>query len=302
MRYFLLILIILFFKNTLLLKAQVPDTDIFLIPIQTESNGKWTFGTPKNTTKRAGYDNQPSFTPDSKTILYTSIQADGQADIYQYDIATAQHKRITATSLTNEYSPTLLPDGKHISVVQVEKDKHTQRLWKFALKGGKPTLIQEKVKKVGYYCWTDAQNLAMFIVGDDKVPHSLHLAGVKDTASYWVAGHIGRTVRKIPHENAVSFIQKLPSGKWAIKKLDLDNLDTQTIIATLPESEDYAWSADGALLMGKAGKLYHFYPNKDKEWQLIADFSLSEIKDFYRLDISPDGKWLAVVAYRGEKP
>ena len=281
--------------------GQVPDTEIYLIPFWKEGEIKSDV-VPKNVTNRPGYDNQPWFMPDGKSILYTSIRADNQADIYQYVLATGEHRKLTHNPLTSEYSPVLMPDGKAISVVQVEKDGVTQRIWHFPLDGGVATPVQVYIKKVGYYTWISEDQLAMFIVGDNKTPHALHIAGVKDTASYTVAAHIGRAIHKVPDEKAVSFVHKLPDNKWLIKKLDLESWDIQTIIPALPESEDYCWSADGTLWMGSEGKLYKFKPGVDTEWELAVDLSYKEVKDFYRLAISPDGKWLAVVAYKGEKP
>ena len=41
---------------------------------------------PVNITNRSGYDNQPSFSKDEKSIYFTSIRNDKQADIYLYNI------------------------------------------------------------------------------------------------------------------------------------------------------------------------------------------------------------------------
>src|SRR5437016_2397880 len=62
------------------LSAQaVPAPDIYLAPLSMQ-NGKPVVGPPLNVTHRPGYDNQPSFTPDSKSILFTSTHDDGQSD------------------------------------------------------------------------------------------------------------------------------------------------------------------------------------------------------------------------------
>ena len=93
------------------------------------------FGQAVKITTFAGYNNQPSFLPDGRSIFYTSIR-DKQADIYRYDIRSGATSQITNTP-ESEYSPMLMPDGKNISVVRVEADG-TQRLWKFPLNGGQP--------------------------------------------------------------------------------------------------------------------------------------------------------------------
>src|SRR6266850_2408859 len=61
-----------------------PASDIFILDVG-RHNGQLMFGQPVKITSWVGYNNQPSFTADSQSILYTSIQ-DKQADIYRYDI------------------------------------------------------------------------------------------------------------------------------------------------------------------------------------------------------------------------
>src|SRR6266850_1590572 len=98
--------------------AGAQATDIFVIDLRTTPGGKLKLGRPVKITNWAGYNNQPSFLPDGKSILYTSIR-DKQADIYRYDLRAAATTQITNTA-ESEYSPTLMPDGKSISVVRVE--------------------------------------------------------------------------------------------------------------------------------------------------------------------------------------
>src|SRR5262245_12917448 len=93
-------------------QAQVPSTDLYLIKVSKEPD-KYTFGEPVNITHREGYDNQPYFMPDGRTLLYVSIRTDkkghSQADVYKYDIKKKKSKRVTKT-YEDEYSPTLMPD------------------------------------------------------------------------------------------------------------------------------------------------------------------------------------------------
>src|SRR5216110_2324765 len=79
----------------------LPDTEIFLAPLSTR-DGALIVWPPINITNSPGYDNQPSFTPDGRSILFTSIRgssADGpaQTDIYRYDVSTGTIARVTST-------------------------------------------------------------------------------------------------------------------------------------------------------------------------------------------------------------
>jgi hypothetical protein len=69
-----------------------------------------------------------------------------------------------------------------------------------------------------------------------------------------------------------------------------------TLVKTLPGSEDYAWTPQGILLMGKDAKLFQCDPKKNGAWQEIADFTSAGLKSITRLAVSPKGERLAVVA------
>ena len=58
-----------------------PGTDILLVAMH---DGQIVPETITNLTDRNGYDNQPFFTPDGQSLLYTSSR-DDQTDIYRID-------------------------------------------------------------------------------------------------------------------------------------------------------------------------------------------------------------------------
>src|SRR5262249_43107535 len=156
-----------------------------------------------------GYDNQPSFTPDGKSILFTSTHADGQSDIYRYDLATKRTSQVTHTA-ESEYSPTVMPDGKRFSVIRVERDS-AQRLWSFALDGSDPRVIVPSLKPVGYHAWLDDGTLAMFVLGSpNALVHGDPTTGRVDT----LARRIGRSLAAIPGAHAFSYSQTLDSATW----------------------------------------------------------------------------------------
>ncbi len=267
-----------------------PDADIFLVDL-TYKNQAIQVGKPINITQRKGYDNQPSFTPDGKSILYTSMRADGQTDIYRFDLLSAVTTPLTQTP-EGEYSPTVTPDTAFFSVIRVESDK-TQRLWKYPMSGvGAPALVLENVKPVGYHCWLTPDSLALFILG---TPNSLQLARIStgDTARMWE--RIGRSLHKIPGKKALSFVHKRTPADWAIKQLDLQTNRITVIAPTLPDSEDFVWTPNGLLLMAQGSGLYVFNPKTDLRWTQLADFRSAGIKQITRLAIDPAGRKLALV-------
>src|SRR5690348_971298 len=79
-----------------------PAADIFIVEVKNDRNGT-RFGQPAKITTFVGYNNQPSFLPGGKSILYTSIR-DKQADIYRYDLRSGATTQITNTP-ESEFSP-----------------------------------------------------------------------------------------------------------------------------------------------------------------------------------------------------
>lgn len=267
--------------------ATPPSSDIFVVDVASQ-NGKMKLGQPVKITNWVGYNNQPSFMPDGQSILYTSIR-DKQADIYRYDIRSGATTQVTSTP-ESEYSPTLMPDGKSISVVRVEADG-TQRLWRFPLAGGAPSLILEKIKPVGYHWWLDDHTLALFILGK---PNTLQLVDTRTEKAETIAENPGRILRRIPHQNKLSFVHKISDQEWIITAYDLDSRKTTELIKTFPGVEDYAWTPAGDLLMAKDAKLF-VRKKSDWAWQEIADFSSAALKNITRIAVSPKGDKIAFV-------
>jgi hypothetical protein len=271
-------------------QTALPATDIYLVDMKMK-NGLIELGAPFKVTEWTGYDNQPMFLPDGKILFYTSIRDDGQADIYQYNITEKSTNRMTQTS-ESEFSPTMIPDAKFFSTIRVEKDS-TQRLWKFPLVGGEPSLVLENVKPVGYHAWGDTNIVVMFVLGN---PNTLQIADTRTGKAEVVAQNIGRSLHKIPQRQAISFVHKVSENEWLIKQLDLKTRAITSLAKTLLGSEDYAWTPQGMLLMGKETKLYQNDLKTDAEWQEVADFSKAGLKTITRLTLSPTGERLAVVA------
>ena len=268
--------------------ATPPASDIFIINVVSR-NDKLKLSQPVKITNWVGYNNQPSFMPDGQSLLYTSIR-DRQADIYRYEIRGGTTTQITKTP-ESEYSPTLMPDGKSISVVRVEADG-TQRLWKFPLAGGTPSLILEKLKPVGYHLWIDDHTLALFILGK---PNTLQIVDTRTGKAETIAENPGRILRRIPHQNKFSFVHKISDREWSVAAFDLETWKITTLIKTFPGIEDYAWTPAGTLLMAKDAKMFKWRSAVDQDWLEIADFSEAGLNRITRITVSPKGDRIAIV-------
>lgn len=188
-----------------------------------------------------------------------------------------------------------MPDGKSISVVRVEADG-TQRLWKFPLSGGQPSLILQNIKPVGYHWWLDDHTLALFILGGSGKPSTLQIADTRTEKTEIISENPGRILRLVPHENRLSFVHKVSNQEWIVKAFDLKTRQTTTLIKTFAGVEDYAWTPAGVLLMARDAKLFKWDPKKDQDWVEFADLSPEGLRRINRMMVSPKGDRIAFVA------
>lgn len=270
-----------------------PSTDICLASVRVQ-RGKLTVGTPVNITTRPGYDNQPSFTPDSHALLYTSVREDHQADIYRYDLRTKGTTRLTSTA-ESEYSATAYGDGSRFSVIRVEADS-TQRLWSFRLDGSDPELVFAGIKPVGYHAWVDSTTLALFVLGR---PNALVLADLRTGRTDTVARDIGRSLVPLPRGSGFSFLQHGRDSSWILTAVDVRSSGSVPMpLVRMPPGADYiTWLEPAVAITGTGSKLLIWRgAARPAQWTELADLSRSGLTHISRLALSPDQRWLAIVA------
>jgi hypothetical protein len=262
-----------------------PDTDVWLARLGPDG----AITQPINITDRKGYDNQPSFTPDGKAILFTRRDGE-QTDIYTYDFTSRSSLPTPVTNTPeSEYSPTVTPDGAGISVIRVEADG-SQRLWRFTRDGQSPQLVLANVKPVGYHAWGPGGTLALFVLGN---PNTLQVADTRTGRATIVAQRIGRSLHRIPGRGTISVLHSEGDVRW-IKALDIGTRTLTPIVRAIESADgDYAWTPDGAILMSDGQRLMR--SSGDGQWQAAADLSALGLEGVSRLAVSPDGRWLAMV-------
>lgn len=299
--------------------ASPPDTEIYLASLLTK-DGTVVVGPPVNITRSPGYDNQPSFTPDGKQILFASVRgalrrardsakAPGAVspatDIYRYDIDNRHISRVTNTP-EGEFSPAVMPDGKHISVVRVEAGG-AQRLWQVgaSVDGAESSaVLVPEVNRVGYYAWIDAATVALFILGENGKPSTLQVADTRTGGVQSIAADIGRSIQRMP-SGAISFIQRSHESSAAspvtlhqVFRSEGATAFDDRLLVRLPQgvTDPYVvWMPDGVALVALNSTLYRWRPG-EPDWAPVADLAAFGLRDVTRLAVSPQGDRIAIVA------
>jgi hypothetical protein len=272
--YFLFIA--LFSLLTISVSAQ-PSTEVYLFDFEKTATG-YELINSLNVSNNVGYDNQPSFSKDGESLIFASTR-NGQTDILWYDIASGSKKWITNTP-GGEYSPVMMPDGKHISAVRLDPDG-LQRLYKYSIESGDSEILISELE-VGYYTWFFRTKIIAFVLGDPATIQEIDITNDKADLMYQ---YPGRSIHYIPGTKDYSFIDKSDSSSWKIMRAVPGNKEwTKEITITLAGSEDMVWLDMQTILMGMGNKLYYFDTRDDsKEWKLFADLSQYDLTGITRL-------------------
>jgi Tol biopolymer transport system component len=278
------------------LSAQAAS-DVYLLSLARDGS-TLRLGAPVNMSASAGYDNQPSFTPDAAAVLFTSVREGGQSDIYRYNIAAKNLARLTGAP-ESEYSALVTPDGAHFSTIRVEVDS-VQRLWKFPLAGGAPTVVLEQLRPVGYHTWVSDTLLALFVLGS---PNTLQIASTRTGASRVVANNIGRSLHTIPGTKLVSFVDK-SADPWQVSSMNPETGAKVPLVATQGRSEDLAWLDANTILCSNGTQLLisRRLGGAFQSWEVAAELAPLGLSGVSRLAVSGNGNWLALVAAEGRAP
>lgn len=264
-------------------------SEVYLFDLKTKK-GKITLSNPQNVTNHPGYDNQPSFHIDEPILYFTSFNEEGRADLKSYNYKNKLTKNITQTS-EREYSPTLTPDKKYLSCI-IQRDNGAQDLGKYPIAGGAPDVLIDNLT-VGYHVWADNSHVALFVLGKEGAPNTLHYLRLPTKEDTVLAENIGRSLHKVPNETAFSYIHKLGEGNWEIKKVNTSTLKSETIASTLGGREDITWTPSGIILSSDGTKLYQL---RDKVWEeVVLKENIPALKGITRLAVNTKGNKLAVV-------
>lgn len=260
-----------------------PATNVYLLEISGNE-----LSNPVNISDNEGYNNQPSFWEDSKSVLYART-VNGQTEIARYFIDKKETAVITSTPQGSEYSPTQIPETSDISSIRLDTNG-LQLLYSYDLDGRPFVLVNDL--KIGYHAWFSNTELACFVLGD---PATLQWIDFENSVTKIIAENIGRAIHKIPEQDAISYMDKSDEDSWEILSWNPDNGSTKKLLEIKNGVEDYCWSADGNIIHSDGSQIIKYAPNSSEK-SILADLSKLGIEGkVSRLAASPDGKHLAVV-------
>ena len=271
------------------LNAQLSPSNVYVFNWKLSSEGKFELSQPRYLTafNAKGYNNQPFFI--SSNELYMAVQpaGQGQPDLYAFTLDRRVKTRITRTD-EGEYSPRIMPDGRHFSAVRQEavgKDTFL-RLWQFPLDrltDGQP--VFKNLMGMGYYCWLDSRQVALFKLGS---PNELVIAQLGSEREQKIAENIGRCLQLMP-DGSLAFVQQELGGNVVMTYHPRQaGAMPKFLVECLEGSEDFAVLPDGSLLCGQGGKLFRFDPAVHTNWQEVADLRPYHIRNLSRLAVTAD--------------
>lgn len=282
--------ILSFILSINLIFGQIPKNDLILLDLK-KVNQEYIVNNPRllNKFNLENYNNQPSFF-NAHTIYFTAkTEGENQTDIYGIDLLRKKYWQVTNTP-DGEYSPTLMPTQRFFSTIVQEEITNTQRLWEFPIdqsNGGRD--LFPGITGVGYHCWLDKENVAMFIVGN---PNQLILANRTTQEAKNIIDNIGRGLKK-NKLGLLYFVHKSSDDNWIIKKYDPSNNSISSIVKTPGKTEDFELLSDETIIMAVGTDLFSFNPDYSTEWKKIASLAEYKIGDITRLAIF--GQKLVVV-------
>ncbi len=258
--------------------SQLPATDIFMFNfVEYDSELNLKQPTCLSGFNEGGYNNQPYFISPGELYISTNHEGNLQTDIVALDYDLGNYMFITKTDSISEFSPTLMPDRLHFSVIRQEGTD--QWLWQYPLdksNGGNPLL---NLNDVGYHCWLNQDEVALFRVTD---PITLSVANVKTGKITDKLNDIGRCFQLDDEDNLI-FVHKITSDFWYLKKLN--PITNKISIISEIDVEDFVLLPSGSFLKGKGSKLYKL-GIKDSNWTEVADLNEYGILNINRMAVS----------------
>jgi hypothetical protein len=279
-------------QDTVLIPAGPPKPEIYVADLSVFDGLHYLGPLQKIADGTNSYDNQPMFTPDSRSLLYTTEYGYGdriQTEIHRYYLSSRRETRITRTA-ESEYSPRPVSGDRALSVIRVEADS-TRRMWRFTMEGMDGEALFRSLRDVGHHVWGNESTVLLYVPGD---PPTARIGDLTTGQTEVVARNVGRSLNKIPNRNAWSLVERISPVQAWISEVNIATHEVRRIIPTMSGAEFHAWTPEGVLLMAIGSQIYQWDPELDVDWRRVADLE-DTVLTVTRITVSPDGTKIAIV-------
>ncbi len=269
--------------------AQTGNSEVFVFNIK-KQDGALVFSGGSNISNSPGYDNQPSFAADGKSILFTSVRDNKNPDIYEYLLSDKSLRQIT-TSPASEYTPRA-KDSESIFFVR-EDSGQGMTVWKYDRKSKKETEALGIKEPVAYYDWNSTGDALVWV----RYAYTAQFVNPAKKLSRFVSDHVlPSTPQNIPGTQKFSFIHRQSNDWLVIKEFDPETNSVRPIVEVKNSKIDYCWLPDKTLVIGLGSELYGFNEESNDDWVRLADLKSFGLKDITRLSASSDGTMMAIAS------
>jgi Tol biopolymer transport system component len=270
------------------LSATAAGTDVYLF----DRHNDYRF--VANISDRDGYDNQPSFTLDSSSVLFSSDRVGGQTDIFKYDIQTGQTHNLTDTPDKNEYSAQPRSHERFNYILQ--EGAPYQNLWHTSYEKGASERVLTSYVPAAYYAINEK---GVLFWGRYAFSLFFEPAGVDVGPaigeSLFVMDKAGRSIHSIPNSTSFSVVHKQMNGNWVVKSFDPDTKAMTPMVSIGADNEDYCWTPEGKMLRANGSTLTTYNPKTEAGWETVTELVGGQFVKGGRCSVSSDGRYLAIV-------
>jgi hypothetical protein len=292
------IIFLVFYVVTL--NGQLPASQIYQLAIikDAQQNKRLQHLTLLTSKNPNGYNNHPHLSGDSLLFYSSAPEGTLNPDIYKLNLLNGKLIPFTKTP-EGEYSAITGSNKKDIYVLRMEfwPDDTLQRIWTLPLNGqnqGKPLFVNQT--NIGYFRWVSDHGMITFELGN---PQTLWYRKIDGTVSTMITQLPGRCFR-VTETGALYYLQKAKPGEpsfiYKTKAIYTSESPKIPIIMPLNQQEDFNVFKDGTLIMADGAKIYQFHPDKNANWELLADLSKYSLKKISRMEINELENKLVLVA------
>jgi len=264
------------------------NTTIFIMDLQQKDSLKLT--NTKKIPTQGGYNNQPSFYNDD-TIIFSGTNGN-QTDIAWYSISKNTIRWFNTKTAGGEYSPIRIPNSEDIAAVRLDTTGK-QRLYRYSKKSGLSTELISEIQ-VAYYSFFDKDlGYASVLSGSQLDFVRLNFKTQKtDTLSQ----NSGRSIHKIPNENAISYTIQNEDKNFDVYWHDVTTKE-EFFICELPSGiQDYIWINSTQMLLGSGSTVYVYDTMESNSWVKLINLAPYGVTNISRMGISPNQNKIALVS------